>query len=659
MFGVKLDEADCASLTEFKHLTEFFTRSLKEGSRRVDDRPHVLASPVDGAVVSLSCDMSSRGVLRQVKGIDYHVCDFLGLKSPPVIRMGTSTPSSNGTGTPGRTSAGPRGGGSNAGTPGQDVTGAEQDQDPVLGAKGTALFSAVLYLAPGDYHKFHSPTEWNASSRAHIAGQLLPVNPLVVKVVPSLFCANERVALIGAWSPARPPMHRSADCVAVSTESKECEESEGGQAGATGPGTAPACPLRTKEDLFFSYTAVGATNVGSIRINCEPGLVTNTYKHDWACSFSPGDAAAAALGMQQGMRGMDMRGMAMSMGPAQGLTRLDVVKSWSSMDLTRLTSSGTTSAGALTPGPSSQSSLVGEGVATASTSTASSPPSVRSQSLSPEQEAVDASAGSGPSSLPLPPPAAARPADARPHGLSLLRSTVHCVSAAQALERSAAMRRSASTSSMAPSPIVLPSRQMHVKQYPTPVTFDRGDEVGVFELGSTIVLVFEAPVDFKWTVREGDKIKMGQALGHLPPMRCACSGCRKAPEQSFEPLSPPPSTPGGGRSGRPTAVPTMATHKSPSSASASSTISEHFSMTALYSETTSRIVRAGAEEEEDSLAHAQAHAQGSNVRYGTAHRTTQGLQVRVQSSHATSGEGVVKPESGAWSDACATAAWAL
>jgi phosphatidylserine decarboxylase len=51
--------------------------------------------------------------------------------------------------------------------------------------------------------------------------------------------------------------------------------------------------------------------------------------------------------------------------------------------------------------------------------------------------------------------------------------------------------------------------------YPEPVEFKRGDEVGTFKLGSTIVLIFEVPedVDFRFLVEAGDKVSMGQQLG--------------------------------------------------------------------------------------------------------------------------------------------------
>jgi phosphatidylserine decarboxylase len=39
-----------------------------------------------------------------------------------------------------------------------------------------------------------------------------------------------------------------------------------------------------------------------------------------------------------------------------------------------------------------------------------------------------------------------------------------------------------------------------------------GDEVGMFKLGSTIVMVFEASKNMEWTVKEGDHVKVGDLL---------------------------------------------------------------------------------------------------------------------------------------------------
>lgn len=39
--------------------------------------------------------------------------------------------------------------------------------------EGNKLFFAVVYLAPGDYHRFHSPTSWVVERRRHFAGRFL------------------------------------------------------------------------------------------------------------------------------------------------------------------------------------------------------------------------------------------------------------------------------------------------------------------------------------------------------------------------------------------------------------------------------------------------------------------------------------------------------
>ncbi len=277
-FRVKLHEAERPP-TEYQNLTAFFTRRLRDGARVVDPRPHVMVSPVDGTVVSVSADMGAAGVLSQVKGIQYHLTDFLGIPTPAV-------------------------------------------------KPGNALYSAVLYLSPGDYHRFHSPTEWTATARTHIAGQLLPVNPLVAYFLPSLFCANERVAVFGTWAHG-----------------------------------------------FYSYTAVGATNVGSMRLTFDPTLVTNTYRHDWETVFNPLEAAGV-------------------------------------------------------------------------------------------------------------------------YGNRFL-----------------------------PRPRLLDS-----KTFPAPVPLKRGDDVGLFELGSTIVLVFEAPTDFRFSIRAGDKVRVGQAIGRRTDPAAVVSPVAGAPD---------------------------------------------------------------------------------------------------------------------------------
>ncbi|CAG2167544.1 unnamed protein product [Oppiella nova] len=127
----------------------------------------VLVSPADGTVLHFG--RITNGRVEQVKGITYSLSKFLG----PQNTYQTPTP-----------------------------TLYEYQQNLLqhnTGANQTALYSCVIYLSPGDYHRFHSPAQWSVDFRRHFAGHLLSVNPGVVQVFPQLFTINERVVYSGNW----------------------------------------------------------------------------------------------------------------------------------------------------------------------------------------------------------------------------------------------------------------------------------------------------------------------------------------------------------------------------------------------------------------------------------------------------------------------------
>jgi phosphatidylserine decarboxylase precursor len=96
------------------------------------------------------------------------------------------------------------------------------------------LYFAVLYLAPGDYHHFHAAVDGQLNGRLHVPGTCVAAAPAVLRQIPRVLSANERVVLHGAWARG-----------------------------------------------FFSQTAVGASNVGSIKLVAEPVLILPFFSIYW------------------------------------------------------------------------------------------------------------------------------------------------------------------------------------------------------------------------------------------------------------------------------------------------------------------------------------------------------------------------------------------
>ncbi|XP_055375139.1 phosphatidylserine decarboxylase proenzyme, mitochondrial isoform X2 [Condylostylus longicornis] len=193
-FDVQIEEAENPELKDYRSLSQFFTRSLKEGVRVIDSQSN-LVSPADGRVLHFGSASNSQ--IEQVKGVTYRIESFLGPDN--WMENGTDTNSY--------------------------LTNIKHDK-----SDKTSLYQCVIYLAPGDYHRFHSPTEWEPTLRRHFHGELLSVNPKIAQWLPGLFCLNERATYIGKWKYG-----------------------------------------------FFSFTAVGATNVGSVQIYFDEDLKTNKY----------------------------------------------------------------------------------------------------------------------------------------------------------------------------------------------------------------------------------------------------------------------------------------------------------------------------------------------------------------------------------------------
>ncbi len=140
LYGVDLAEAE-RTLGDFATFQEFFTRRLKPGVRPVERALGVLASPADG-VLSITGSLAN-DTLIQAKGIEYTLDALMG---------------------------------------------GSEDADPYRGGS-----YAVVYLAPKNYHRVHSPWQGEIVQWRHIAGPLFPVNKMGIQHVPGLFARNERI----------------------------------------------------------------------------------------------------------------------------------------------------------------------------------------------------------------------------------------------------------------------------------------------------------------------------------------------------------------------------------------------------------------------------------------------------------------------------------
>lgn len=120
----------------------FFTRALREGARKISD--DALISPCDGLMSAVG--RVDPGARLFVKGQPYEVGELVG--------------------------------------------------DPREAARYAGGEFAVIYLAPRDYHRIHSPVQGQITMIRGMAGDLYPVNAIGERHVPQLFVRNQRAAIV-------------------------------------------------------------------------------------------------------------------------------------------------------------------------------------------------------------------------------------------------------------------------------------------------------------------------------------------------------------------------------------------------------------------------------------------------------------------------------
>lgn len=289
IFSVNLDEVSEPDLHAYPNLAAFFYRTLKPGVRPLDPNPNALLSPADGRILQFG--QIQGGDIEQVKGMTYSIDALLGEKTPApsISSMGSSSSGGGRTTTTAASTelsgdeslirqdeefarvngisytlpsllSGPAMSQNHDAPTDQSVrpspaSVSEVRADLALGEKPwyamlgadskSALYYAVVYLSPGDYHRFHSPANWVVERRRHFAGELYSVSPYLQRTLPGLFTLNERVVLLGRWRWG-----------------------------------------------FFSFVPVGATNVGSVMVNFDRELRTNSLTTDTAADRAAEAATA-------------------------------------------------------------------------------------------------------------------------------------------------------------------------------------------------------------------------------------------------------------------------------------------------------------------------------------------------------------------------------
>jgi phosphatidylserine decarboxylase len=144
VYGVDTNEME-SPFHSYRNFREFFSRPVKAGLRHVDTDPSRLTSPVDGMVLATGTFQESPLNALRIKGRLYSLDDLLGTE--------------------------------------------EAHGDLVTG--GYVLF----YLAPGDYHRFHSPIDGVVTGYDYLPGTCRPVNTLGRRMFPHVYVTNRRVVL--------------------------------------------------------------------------------------------------------------------------------------------------------------------------------------------------------------------------------------------------------------------------------------------------------------------------------------------------------------------------------------------------------------------------------------------------------------------------------
>lgn len=141
-YKVNMAEAVQSDPFAYRSFNDFFTRALQADARPVVADPHVVVSPVDGALSQ--CGDLEGNLLVQAKGHYYSLEELLA-----------------------------------------------GDSEAVSAYRGGSF--ACIYLAPFNYHRIHMPAAGVARRNTYVRGELFSVNASTARAVPRVFARNERL----------------------------------------------------------------------------------------------------------------------------------------------------------------------------------------------------------------------------------------------------------------------------------------------------------------------------------------------------------------------------------------------------------------------------------------------------------------------------------
>lgn len=171
IYGCKLNE--CAPLADFPTFASFFARPLLPGLR-VPDPDAPMLSPCDGRLLQVGTvsDITSpeQHYFQPIKGVHYNLVDLIGPDASAQLVMGSSIWH-------------------------RFLAWSRQ----AIPQQQKQLHYATIYLAPGDYHRFHAPCDLRITRCIQVPGERAPVRPALLRtLLPEALRLNCRAIISGS-----------------------------------------------------------------------------------------------------------------------------------------------------------------------------------------------------------------------------------------------------------------------------------------------------------------------------------------------------------------------------------------------------------------------------------------------------------------------------